>query len=187
MEAAIRPVVLVELVVVVGGRTQAMTLLPVRLTLEVVVEEAITRKASPARLVEAVRLLSDIPFPKMVNKTMTDQLHEHQFRIHPKRDSRSVGYKVVGGWRGRIAQQRGVTAWYNVKNDEICIPEFMADMVDDVMYAPTITHELTHAAQRQRMGLVGYLLAKTFRRGKLEAEAVTEEKRAQEIMKVSVL
>ena len=118
---------------------------------------------------------------------MTNQLHEHQFRIRPKRDSMSVGYRIVGGMAAKLAQRRGVTAWYNVKNDEICIPEFMADMVDDEMYAPTITHELTHAHQRQRMGLAGYLLSKTFRRGSLEAEAVSEEKRAQRIMNVNVL
>jgi len=118
---------------------------------------------------------------------MTPSLHRHQSRIAPARDSREVQYRVVGGWRGRMAQATGATAWYDAAADTICIPEYLADMMDSEMFAPTITHELTHAAQRKRMGLAAYLVAKTFRRSALEREAVAEEQRAQRLLGVSVL
>ena len=118
---------------------------------------------------------------------MTNLIHRWQDRVAPMRDSRSVEWRVVGGWRGEMAKRMGTNAWYDAASDEICIPEYLESMASDVMYAPTITHELTHAAQRQRMGLALYIVAKAFRRGALEAEAVAEEKRAQIILKVHVL
>lgn len=115
------------------------------------------------------------------------QIRRHQARVSPARQVDDVAWRVVGGWRGALAKSTGANAWYDAKADAVCIPAFLAGMAGDVMYAPTITHELTHAAQRQRMGLVAYLAAKTFRRSTLEAEAIAEEHRAQRILGVHVL
>ena len=110
-----------------------------------------------------------------------------QSRIAPMRDPAMVQWRIVGGARGRLAQRTGTCAWYDAVSDTINVPEYLAIMVAEAMYAPTITHELCHAAQRKRMGLPLYLLAKTFRRSAIEAEAVAEERRAQTILKVGVL
>ena len=89
--------------------------------------------------------------------------------------------------RNRLAERAGATGKYSAWHDAVCVYEYQANMAGDVMMAPTWTHELTHAAQRRRIGILGYFAAKTALRHKLEAEAVAEERRAQTILKVGVL
>lgn len=123
----------------------------------------------------------DIPIPTM------QYIIRHQARVAPLRSVAEVGWCIVEGWRSTMAQKTGTNAWYDAVSDCVCIPAYMAGMAADIMYQPTLTHELTHAAQRERMGLALYLISKSMMRGKLEAEAVAEEKRAQIVLGVVVL
>ena len=114
-------------------------------------------------------------------------ISRQQARVAPSRAVADVQWRVVGGWRNGLAQKTGTNAWYDAVADCVCVPAYMLDMAADTLYQPTLTHELTHAAQRERMGLAAYLVAKTFKRSALEAEAVAEESRAQKILNVHVL
>lgn len=69
-----------------------------------------------------------------------------------------------------------MTAMYCVMTDELKIAD---DQSDEVFFGSVI-HELYHAYQRHTMGLVKYLLMKTFRRKKLEAPAKQAELDATE-------
>lgn len=69
-----------------------------------------------------------------------------------------------------------VTAMYCALTDKLKIA---GDRSDEVFFGSVI-HELYHAYQRHTMGLVKYLLMKTFRRKKLEAPAKQAELDATE-------
>lgn len=69
-----------------------------------------------------------------------------------------------------------MTAMYCAMTDELKIAD---DRSDEVFFGSVI-HELYHAYQRHTMGLVKYLLMKTFRRKKLEAPAKQAELDATE-------
>lgn len=69
-----------------------------------------------------------------------------------------------------------VTAMYCAMTDKLKIAD---DRSDEVLFGSVI-HELYHAYQRHMMGLVKYLLMKTFRRKKLEAPAKQAELDATE-------
>ena len=69
-----------------------------------------------------------------------------------------------------------VTAMYCVMTDELKIAD---DRSDEVFFGSVI-HELYHAYQRHTMGLVKYLLIKTFQRKALEAPAKQVELDATE-------
>ena len=69
-----------------------------------------------------------------------------------------------------------LTAMYCAMTDELKIAD---DRSDEVFFGSVI-HELYHAYQRHGMGLVKYLLMKTFRRKKLEAPAKQAELDATE-------
>lgn len=69
-----------------------------------------------------------------------------------------------------------VTAMYCAMTDKLKIAD---DRSDEVFFGSVI-HELYHAYQRHTMGLVKYLLMKTFRRKKLEAPAKQAELDATE-------
>ena len=64
-----------------------------------------------------------------------------------------------------------MTAMYCAMTDELKIAD---DRSDEVFFGSVI-HELYHAYQRHVMGLVKYLLMKTFRRKKMEAPAKQAE------------
>lgn len=64
-----------------------------------------------------------------------------------------------------------VTAFYTILPQAIYIAN---DAVESV-YFGTLVHELYHAYQRHTMGLIKYLLYKTFRRKKLEEPAKEAE------------
>ena len=64
-----------------------------------------------------------------------------------------------------------VTAMYCALTDKLKI----ADDLSDEVFFGSVIHELYHAYQRHTMGLVKYLLMKTFRRKKLEAPAKQAE------------
>jgi len=111
----------------------------------------------------------------------------HQARVSPLRPVCDVNWRIAGGLASRLAAKTGTVAWYDAKADAVVIPAQYASVCADEMYAPTITHELTHAYQCLRMGFICFQFAKTFRRRLIEAEAVREEKRAQKILNVGVL
>ena len=69
-----------------------------------------------------------------------------------------------------------LTAMYCALTDKLKIAD---DRSDEVFFGSVI-HELYHAYQRHVMGLVKYLLMKTFRRKKLEAPAKQAELDATE-------
>jgi hypothetical protein len=102
----------------------------------------------------------------------------HQRRVMPLRDCSSVSWLVSGRVESIAAERAGVVAWYDARRDAVVIPAYLADMAGEVVFAPTITHELTHAYQRSELGLVRYLINKLLMRHKLEAEAEREELRA---------
>lgn len=71
----------------------------------------------------------------------------------------------------KICVEGVVTAMYCTMTDKLKIAD---DRSDEVFFGSVI-HELYHAYQRHTMGLVKYLLIKTFRRKKLEAPAKQAE------------
>ena len=71
----------------------------------------------------------------------------------------------------KICVEGVVTAMYCALTDKLKIA---CDRSDEVFFGSVI-HELYHAYQRHTMGLVKYLLMKTFRRKKLEAPAKQAE------------
>ncbi len=109
-----------------------------------------------------------------------------QYRL-PDYDCSIVQWKRLHGWRNAWAERNGLCASYRAISNTIVVPAYWGDVSLDDMLMPTYVHELTHAAQRKRMGLAGYIAAKTFRRSALVAEAVAEEQRAQRLLGVSVL
>lgn len=76
----------------------------------------------------------------------------------------------------KICVEGVVTAMYCALTDTLKIA---GDRSDEVFFGSVI-HELYHAYQRHAMGLVKYLLMKTFRRKKLEAPAKQAELDATE-------
>ena len=76
----------------------------------------------------------------------------------------------------KICVEGKVTAMYCALTDKLKIA---GDRSDTVFFGSVI-HELYHAYQRHTMGLVKYLLMKTFRRKKLEAPAKQAELDATE-------
>lgn len=98
-----------------------------------------------------------------------------------------VDWKWLDGPRNWIGERHGLCVSYRAVSNTVVIPRYLEPVALDDIMLPSYVHELTHAAQRERLGLALYLTAKTFRRGKLEAEAVAEEKRAQIILGVHVL
>ena len=76
----------------------------------------------------------------------------------------------------KICVEGKVTAMYCALTDKLKIAD---DRSDEVFFGSVI-HELYHAYQRHTMGLVKYLLIKTFRRKKLEAPAKQAELDATE-------
>lgn len=61
-------------------------------------------------------------------------------------------------------------AYFAVTNTIRCAPDRSGDV-----YFGTLVHELYHAYQRSQMGLIRYLVAKTFSRQKLETPAKAAE------------
>jgi hypothetical protein len=115
------------------------------------------------------------------------QIALHQDRVAPACNVGEVRWLVATGLANLTAKAAGVCAWYNARLRAVVIPAYLADMADSVEMAPTITHELTHAAQHRRLGTIRYLARKSLARRSLEAEAVAEERRAQTLLGVSVL
>ena len=76
----------------------------------------------------------------------------------------------------KICVEGKVTAMYCAMTDELKIAD---DRSDEVFFGSVI-HELYHAYQRHTMGLVKYLLMKTFQRKTLEAPAKQAELDATE-------
>jgi len=124
---------------------------------------------------------------KEINASIVQAVATHQARISPMRPVSDVGWFWANAIASKMAQRTGICAWYDARRDAVVVPRQFKSMIADIMYAPTITHELTHAHQRKEMGLICYLMAKTFHRSNLEATAIQEEKRAQKILKVKVL
>lgn len=97
-------------------------------------------------------------------------------------DSGRAGWLNAFAWQKipvkpmKICVEGKVTAMYCVMTDELKIAD---DRSDEVFFGSVI-HELYHAYQRHAMGLVKYLLMKTFRRKKLEAPAKQAELDATE-------
>jgi len=92
----------------------------------------------------------------------------------------NVRFKWLVGWRGRVGAKRGLCASYRCLSHTVAIPECYRDMIHDPIMYPTLAHELTHAAQSERMGAVLYLPVKTFCRDRIEAEAELVEMRILE-------
>jgi len=113
-------------------------------------------------------------------------ISRHQARVAPLRAVVEVRWFFADGFGGRAAAATGTVAWYDAWRDAVVIPSHYESICTDALYAPTITHELTHAYQRARMGLCQYLATKVFMRSHLEDEAVREERRAETILGVSV-
>lgn len=86
-----------------------------------------------------------------------------------------AGYNWEEGWNKPSLQiskkfcgvKTGIVGAYLAFSNKILLMEF----VNDTDILPTLCHELVHAIQRDRYGLLMYLLRKTFTRKKIEEEA----------------
>jgi hypothetical protein len=114
--------------------------------------------------------------------------HNDVTRLASKLDgAEQVNWKWLDGPRNWLGERHGLCVSYRAVSNTVVIPRYLEPVAFDDIMLPSYVHELTHAAQCQRMGRPLFITTKTFRRGKLEAEAIREEKRAQKILGVHVL
>lgn len=97
-------------------------------------------------------------------------------------DSTAVRWKWLVGWRAEYGTSRGLCASYRCVSNSIAIPIQYRGLVCDPVLLPTYAHELCHAKQRKKLGLVLYLWVKTFSRQVLEDEATIAEMNALDIV-----
>lgn len=122
--------------------------------------------------------LSTAPMaPEQVNRIVV-MMHG----VNPLRPPADVGWAWLDGWRNHLGVRHGLNASYRCVSNRILVPRSLEPIACDPVMIPTYAHELVHAAQRRRMGLLGYMLAKIFQRGRIEYEAQAEEYRALEAL-----
>ena len=100
-------------------------------------------------------------------------------KVKPPYDPAKVRWVWLDGGRNMLGERYGLCASYRAWSNTIAIPRYHQGMIHDSLMLPTYCHELTHAKQRNRLGLFWYLWKKTLQRDQLEAEAVSEEERVQ--------